>query len=171
MKLIDAYQFNPFNGNKLEKVSEQSLLDTVTNKTIYLNPKPTANAVITVQNKILLVRRAVEPHKGTLDLPGGFVDLYETFEDALRRELLEELGLKIDTLEFFGSFTNIYTFEDIDYPLLDVSFMVELQELPDIKAQDDISEYELFEISQIPFGEVKMQSIEKALKALQKSRL
>ena len=42
------------------------------------------------QQEILVGRRAFEPARGTLDLPGGFVDAGETLEEAVMRELKEE---------------------------------------------------------------------------------
>ncbi len=54
--------------------------------------------------KVLLIQRALEPFKGKWALPGGFVHVDETIDDAARRELAEEAGLKEVFLE------QLYTF-------------------------------------------------------------
>ena len=49
----------------------------------YFNPSSAVACFIrNSKGELLLVRRAKEPAKGTLDLPGGFVDMYESAEDA-----------------------------------------------------------------------------------------
>lgn len=58
--------------------------------------------------KLLLVERAAEPFRGRFALPGGFVDMAETTEEAARRELLEETGLKVSFLE------QLYTFSAVN---------------------------------------------------------
>ncbi|MDR5682493.1 MAG: NUDIX domain-containing protein [Armatimonadota bacterium] len=47
------------------------------------------------RHKVLLTRRAVEPHKGMWDTPGGFVDIGELTEEAVIRECAEELGVEV----------------------------------------------------------------------------
>lgn len=68
---------------------------------IYENPIP-ATCLVTVddQDRLLLVKRSVEPKKGWWCLPGGFMELRETPEEAGLRELAEETGLtgKVDML-------------------------------------------------------------------------
>lgn len=58
--------------------------------------------------KVLLIQRDLPPFEGRWALPGGFVHLDETLEDAARRELREETGLKKVYLE------QLYTIGDID---------------------------------------------------------
>src|SRR5580692_2475868 len=58
--------------------------------------------------KVLLIERALEPFKGKWALPGGFVRVEETIDDAARRELEEEAGLKDVFLE------QLYTFGTVN---------------------------------------------------------
>jgi 8-oxo-dGTP diphosphatase len=58
--------------------------------------------------KVLLVRRASEPYKGSWALPGGFLQEGESLAECARRELLEETGVDEAYLE------QLYTFGDPD---------------------------------------------------------
>src|SRR5712692_8214105 len=53
-------------------------------------------AVVIDGNSVLLVRRANEPLKGEWSLPGGAVELGETLEAAIAREVYEETGLSVE---------------------------------------------------------------------------
>jgi mutator protein MutT len=53
-------------------------------------------AVIVDEGKVLLVKRKYEPLKGQWSLPGGMVEIGETLETALAREMLEETALRVD---------------------------------------------------------------------------
>jgi 8-oxo-dGTP diphosphatase len=56
---------------------------------------------------VLLIRRAQEPLKGEWSLPGGAVELGETLEAAIRREVLEETGLPVDVVDVVKAFDRI----------------------------------------------------------------
>jgi ADP-ribose pyrophosphatase YjhB (NUDIX family) len=65
-------------------------------ETSYLNPKPVAVAVQPVGTGLLVVRRGIPPARDKLALPGGYIDIGETWQAAAARELHEEVGLKVD---------------------------------------------------------------------------
>jgi ADP-ribose pyrophosphatase YjhB (NUDIX family) len=67
------------------------------------NAEPTVGTLLVdTEGRLLLVRRARDPYRGTWDVPGGFLEEAEHPRDALRRELLEETGLEIEPGDFVG---------------------------------------------------------------------
>ena len=66
----------------------------------YVNPVPVTVALITVCHKndlgVLIQRRNIEPKKGFWSLPGGYLNLGETWQEGCARETQEEVGLKTD---------------------------------------------------------------------------
>lgn len=66
----------------------------------YRNPVPVAVALVPVGGGLLCVRRNIEPCKGLLALPGGYIDFGETWETAASREVREETGLIVPPEDF-----------------------------------------------------------------------
>jgi ADP-ribose pyrophosphatase YjhB (NUDIX family) len=89
--------------------------------------------ILVTPSGILLARRGQDPGKGMLDLPGGFVDYGETLEEALTREIQEELGIRVPVPVYIGSFPNTYVFEGVTYHTADAVFRVNLPGVPDLR--------------------------------------
>src|SRR5437016_9436748 len=99
--------------------------------------------------KVLLIQRGLEPFKGKWAFPGGFVRVDETLDDAARRELAEEAGLKDVFLE------QLYSFGDLDRDprerVVSVAYYA-LVKLSDhrAKAATDAANAEWFPVSELP---------------------
>lgn len=62
----------------------------------YRNSAPTAGAAIVENGRALVTQRAIEPHRGRWDVPGGFLGAGEEPIAGLQRELREELGIEVE---------------------------------------------------------------------------
>lgn len=96
--------------------------------------------IIECKGEILLTRRNQDPGFGLLDLPGGFVDPGESFEQALNREIEEELGISLNNPTYLSSFANSYLYGGITYRTSDAIFVEQVSQRPDMSiAKDEIS--------------------------------
>jgi len=73
----------------------------------YLTVDIVVFTIIQGELKIVLIKRKKEPHRGMFALPGGFVNLHESLDDAAKRELHEETGLKEVFLKRLHVFADI----------------------------------------------------------------
>lgn len=64
--------------------------------------------VVIRDGRALLIRRGSEPLKGQWSIPGGLLELGETLEEGVRRELREETGLEVRVLELIEVFERIF---------------------------------------------------------------
>jgi len=137
-----ALQFCPQCGGRgFSQATPKSYCCAACGFVLFLNTAAAVAAVIGCRGAILATVRAAEPARGELDLPGGFVDHAETAEQALQRELREELGLgiEVDRFALLGSYPNVYPFRAVVYHTLDLIYVAELNDYPKLQPADDVS--------------------------------
>ncbi len=115
----------------------------------YEKPSVTADIVVLTIKKnalhVLLVRRGGFPYKGCWAIPGGFVGMQESVDDAAARELWEETGLSDIPVHQFGTFGEVD--RDPRMRVISVAYMAFLPaERLEAKAGDDAAEVQFFEI-------------------------
>lgn len=106
----------------------------------FFNPAIAVAALILREDgKALFITRAKEPAKGRLALVGGFVDAGENAEQALRREVREEVQLELAHVQFLSSHPNDYHYQDIDYPVVDLIFIARASDHDRAIARDGVA--------------------------------
>jgi 8-oxo-dGTP diphosphatase len=119
----------------------------------YDRPSVTVDTVIFSVNegdlKVLLIKRGVEPFKGSWAIPGGFIKMDESLEDAAKRELEEETGVQDVYLE------QLYTFGDVGRDprgrVLTVSYMALVNsEKMILKSSTDAVDVQWFDVKNLP---------------------
>lgn len=89
-------------------------------------PSVGVGAVVVDEGRVVLIRRGKEPLRGRWVVPGGTVELGETLEQAVVRELKEETGLDVRPLELVTVFDRIArTGPDVTYHYVIVDFLCE----------------------------------------------
>jgi 8-oxo-dGTP diphosphatase len=76
--------------------------------THYENPIPSTTAMVRRGNTYLFLQRAKEPYKGLWQIPGGFIELDETPQQAIEREIAEETALRFELGPLIGVFLAPY---------------------------------------------------------------
>jgi ADP-ribose pyrophosphatase YjhB (NUDIX family) len=74
----------------------------------YVNPRLVVTTIpVTDGGDIVLLRRGIEPGRGSWAQPGGFLEVDETLSEGAIRETMEETGLLVEPGELIGLYTRL----------------------------------------------------------------
>lgn len=117
----------------------------------YPRPAVTADSVVFCNGSdglsVLLIERANDPFKGCWAFPGGFMDMEENAEDCAKRELKEETGMEVRSLEYLGTFSEVN--RDPRGRTITIAYYA-VVEKSDVIGADDASQAKWFPIDSIP---------------------
>lgn len=168
---MDVFRFCPRCGGEFTLAGERSFLCSECYLHYFINANAAVCAlIIDSQDRLLLTIRAHDPCQGMLDLPGGFVNPLERAEDALKRELREELDLTIETLTYFGSYPNRYVFSGLTYFTLDLAYICQASDLRDLKPADDVADALFIPMQEIDLTTIAFESIRSVIADFRRNR-
>lgn len=166
----ERYRFCPWcSSSNITKSALKSVKCPECGLNLFFNASGAIIGVVTDKlGRILVARRGVEPCKGMLDFPGGFIDPGETAEAAFKREINEELTIEISGISYLFSLPNVYPFGGIEVHTIDMVFKADVEDISLLKAADDVSECLFFYPEELPieeFGLVTAKQVATKLKS------
>ena len=142
MHPLDLFKFCPKCGSSHFTIhDEKSKKCAACGFVYYFNVSAATVAfILNEKDELLVCRRAKEPAKGTLDLSGGFVDMNETGEEGVAREVMEETGLQVVETKYLFSCPNTYLYSGFLVHTLDQFFFCKVKTVDSVQAMDDVAE-------------------------------
>ncbi|MDO9511152.1 MAG: NUDIX domain-containing protein [Bacteroidales bacterium] len=161
--LLSFFRYCPVCGQQKIRFDEKKSIRCGQCGLIYYSNPAGAVAALIFDDKgrLLFTRRAHDPAKGSLDLPGGFIDPMENAEEALIREIREELGIELSKIKYAGSIDNRYQYAGVTYHTIDLIFLCKVENFDHMKAGDDITSFEFRNINETSPDEVGLESLRK----------
>jgi 8-oxo-dGTP diphosphatase len=117
----------------------------------YPRPAVTADCIVITKEaepKVLLIQRGIDPYKGCWAFPGGFMNIDETTEQCAIRELEEETGLKVDTINQIGAYSKVA--RDPRGRSITVAYLAIIDAPVKVTGQDDAAKAEWWPLSSLP---------------------
>jgi ADP-ribose pyrophosphatase YjhB (NUDIX family) len=165
MEPFRHFQFCPKCGQRRDESPSAALFQCGScGFAYYFNPAIAAAAIVLGPDvRALFIRRAKDPAKGKLAMPGGFIDIGETAEEGLRREVREEVNLELTSLRYLCSQLNSYPYRGVTYPVLDLFFVGHVITPGAVTALDGVENFCWLEPAKVDPAEIAFPSMRKAL--------
>lgn len=161
-----AWKFCPRCGVAVTRGGRNPFQCKACDFTHFFAPVSAVGAIVTnSEGQVLLLVRAKDPGKGLFGLPGGFVDVGETAEEALIREVHEEVQLKVTGLRYLISYPNEYVYKGFVLPVTDMFFVMDVESLESISLLD--GEIDAWQFCQLTRRELNRMAFESNRKALE----
>ena len=156
MHPLNHFKFCPKCGsNRFAETKENSKKCDSCGFEFFKNPTIGCGAIVfDDQDRLLCIRRLKDPGAGLLGVPGGFVDLGETMEQAVQRETLEETGIQIEVHELIANIPNSYIYKGVEQYPLDFYYNGKIVDISGMRPQIG----ETAEILFIPRNEINIDS-------------
>ena len=169
---LELFRFCPRCGSsRFEEHNEKSKHCLDCGFTYYYNPSAaTVGVILDGEGRLLVCRRAKDPAKGTLDLPGGFVDLFESNEEGMLREIKEETGAEAIIDRFLFSLPNTYLYSGFLVHTTDNFFLCHLKWGQEslLKGHDDVTDLQWIPFSRLNPADFGLESVRNGLLRLKK---
>ncbi|MDR2955405.1 MAG: NUDIX domain-containing protein [Prevotella sp.] len=137
----------------------------------YNTSSSTVALIINDSDELLVATRAHDPAKGTLDLPGGFVDMNETGEEAVIREVKEETNLDVTNIEYLFSIPNRYVYSGFEVQTLDLVYLCMVKNIENLRAEDDVADLQYIKIADLNPDLFGLPSVKEIVKRIQKKKI
>lgn len=111
------------------------------------SPYLAVDGVVFHKDKVLLIKRSIEPFEGYWVLPGGHVEYGQKVEKALRREMKEELGIEVKIRKLIGVYSDPQ--RDPRYHMVSLAYLCQKVEGP-IRLGREASRYKYFPLDKLP---------------------
>jgi ADP-ribose pyrophosphatase YjhB (NUDIX family) len=168
-QLIDAYTHCPICGSKNYAHHGGGRACGDCGHRDFDNPITAVAAfILDDEGRVLLIRRAKNPAMGKLAPPGGFVDAGESLEQAIRREIAEEVGLDAWDVRYLSSHPNNYVYNGRGRPVCDVFFTARTGSLEVVLQTEEASDWQLLPLSAIDSADLAFDSMRHALAELRR---
>jgi 8-oxo-dGTP diphosphatase len=158
-----AYNFCPRCGGTLERrllkaTEPERLVCVECGFVFYIDPKVAVGTIVrTLDHRLVLVKRAIDPGYGKWVFPGGYVDRGETITDAAIREAREECGLDVQ----LDGLVNIYSYPGRT-PVVIVYAATAVGGT--LASDEECLELGEFDVQSIPWGQLAFRSTHEGLR-------
>jgi NADH pyrophosphatase NudC (nudix superfamily) len=165
------FKFCPKCGKRdIAAVDNKSALCNACGFLYFHNCSASVAGIVQTPRGIILTKRNFSPKKGRLDLPGGFTDYNESLEDALLRELKEELDIRVKIIAYLGSFPNVYLYKTVTYFTIDTVFVCKAASVESLRMSTEIADVIFVTPPAIPFDRIGFASTKQALRRYLKKK-